>query len=198
MSKIILLNGASSSGKTSLAQAIQYKSTEPWLHLGVDTLLDMMPQKYLPGGAKAEEGVNFIPEKNTQEPLTHIEAGLWGKKVFDCLGLIAKVFARQGHNVILDDVMLGEDNLKSYQVALQGIPVYFVGVFCDLPALQEREILRANRTLGLAKGHAHKVHPDIHHYDIRVDTTSESSFALADNILHFIATHPNPEGLWKS
>lgn len=33
MSKIILLNGFRSSGKTSIAKAIQYLSDEPWLRI---------------------------------------------------------------------------------------------------------------------------------------------------------------------
>lgn len=41
MSKIILLNGAGSSGKTSIARAIQHLSNEQWLTFGVDTFIEM-------------------------------------------------------------------------------------------------------------------------------------------------------------
>ena len=43
MSKIILLNGAGSSGKTSIARSIQYLSNEQWLTFGVDTFIEMTP-----------------------------------------------------------------------------------------------------------------------------------------------------------
>lgn len=43
MSKIILLNGAGSSGKKSIARAIQHLSDEQWLTFGVDTFIEMTP-----------------------------------------------------------------------------------------------------------------------------------------------------------
>ncbi|WNE41185.1 MAG: Guanylate kinase [Mycoplasmataceae bacterium] len=46
MSKIILLNGPSSAGKSSMVKVIQRLSDEPWLSLGVDS---------------SHEGINFVP-----------------------------------------------------------------------------------------------------------------------------------------
>jgi chloramphenicol 3-O phosphotransferase len=46
MGKIILLNGCSSAGKTSLVKEIQNLSDEPWLTFGIDTVIDAMPNKY--------------------------------------------------------------------------------------------------------------------------------------------------------
>ena len=48
MSKIILLNGAGSSGKTSIARSIKYLINEQWLTFGVDTFVEMTPYP-LPG-----------------------------------------------------------------------------------------------------------------------------------------------------
>lgn len=42
-SRVIVLNGGSSSGKSSLARALQEVLPEPWLRLGVDDLIDAMP-----------------------------------------------------------------------------------------------------------------------------------------------------------
>jgi len=43
MSKIIFLNGAGSSGKTSIARSLQHLSNEPWLTFGIDTFINMTP-----------------------------------------------------------------------------------------------------------------------------------------------------------
>ncbi len=188
MSKIILLNGASSSGKTSLARAIQHKSAEPWLRLGVDTFVDMMPDPYLPFGAKANEGFRFIPGENAQGPTMAIETGTWGRQVFDGLPLVAGLLADQGNNVIIDEVLLSEETLQGYLKALAAHTVYFVGVFCDLPTLQEREILRRDRAIGLSNDQANRVHPQGRTYDIMVDTTTQSPFALAKIILDLVHT----------
>jgi chloramphenicol 3-O phosphotransferase len=43
--KVIYLNGASSSGKTSLSKKLQDILPDNYLHIGIDTLISMMPQK---------------------------------------------------------------------------------------------------------------------------------------------------------
>ena len=80
-SKIILLNGPSSVGKTSLVKAIQHLSEEPWLTTGVDVSFAVMPAKYLPGGKKASEGINFVSGTDEKGfPIMKVESGDYGKK----------------------------------------------------------------------------------------------------------------------
>jgi chloramphenicol 3-O phosphotransferase len=40
---VIVLNGGSSSGKSSIARFLQSLLAGPWLTLGVDTLIEAMP-----------------------------------------------------------------------------------------------------------------------------------------------------------
>lgn len=44
MPKVIFLNGPSSSGKTSIAKALQYLLPEPYMLLGIDKMISMMPE----------------------------------------------------------------------------------------------------------------------------------------------------------
>ena len=44
---IVLLNGASSSGKTSIAQELQAMLDEPYLRLGIDSFGSLLPERYL-------------------------------------------------------------------------------------------------------------------------------------------------------
>lgn len=41
--QIIYLNGPSSSGKTTLAKALQHAFEEPFLHVGIDKIIGWMP-----------------------------------------------------------------------------------------------------------------------------------------------------------
>ena len=41
--QVIVLNGGSSSGKSGIARCLQAVLPEPWLVLGVDTLVEAMP-----------------------------------------------------------------------------------------------------------------------------------------------------------
>ena len=43
MTKIILLNGVGSVGKSSIAKALQTITTETFLHISMDAFMDMMP-----------------------------------------------------------------------------------------------------------------------------------------------------------
>ncbi|MFA6119096.1 MAG: hypothetical protein WCT85_04480 [Parachlamydiales bacterium] len=45
MSKIIYLNGPSSSGKTTIVKALQESFSEPYLHLGIDKIIEFIPAK---------------------------------------------------------------------------------------------------------------------------------------------------------
>jgi phospho-2-dehydro-3-deoxyheptonate aldolase len=44
---VILLNGASSAGKSTLANAVQDVMDAPYLHLGIDLFFDALPQRYV-------------------------------------------------------------------------------------------------------------------------------------------------------
>ncbi|HEV2506202.1 MAG TPA: hypothetical protein VGV39_24215 [Mesorhizobium sp.] len=42
--RIVLLNGVGSAGKTSIAKALQTLTRTPFLHVQMDTFLEMMPE----------------------------------------------------------------------------------------------------------------------------------------------------------
>ena len=54
---VVVVNGASSSGKTSLARALQLVAPDPWLHAGIDRFWGMMPQGWMQLGARAGSNV---------------------------------------------------------------------------------------------------------------------------------------------
>lgn len=43
--QIIYINGPSSAGKTTLAHAVQEEMEQPFLHIGIDRVIGMMPEK---------------------------------------------------------------------------------------------------------------------------------------------------------
>jgi chloramphenicol 3-O phosphotransferase len=49
--RVIVLNGVSSAGKTSIARCLQSLLPTPWLHLGVDDLIGAMPDEGLEDGS---------------------------------------------------------------------------------------------------------------------------------------------------
>jgi chloramphenicol 3-O phosphotransferase len=191
---IIFLNGAGSSGKSSIAKAIQHLSDVPYMTLGIDSFITMMPWDYVGFGPKSHEGFQFVAREEDGLPAISCNVGEFGQKVDSSMPEIVKVLADKGINLIIDEVLFGHEKLKSYMHALEKYKVYFIGVKCNLEAMEEREFLRGDRAIGLSRDQINKVHAGFRPYDLEVDTTNNSSFAYAKQILDFINKTPNPKG----
>jgi chloramphenicol 3-O phosphotransferase len=153
-SKIILLNGVSSSGKTTLAKALQETLETPYLHVGIDAFLDMMPQRFDEGGSFAYVAL-----------LGPVFSGMYGSIV---------ALAEAGNDLIVDHVMIeGEEPANWTAECLERIApldVLKVGVHCSLEELKRREAEREDRNMGLAEWQFTRIHKTIS-YDVEVDTT---------------------------
>ncbi|OHE73375.1 MAG: hypothetical protein A2007_01760 [Verrucomicrobia bacterium GWC2_42_7] len=186
------MNGCGSSGKTSIARAIGHLSSELWLTFGVDTFIDMIPF------GKQEPYLKFIPSQNERGPTMHVDAGLEAKKLFGAMPRFAEMLATEGNNLIIDEVLFDEASLKAYAENLKHHTVYYIGIFCDLKVMQEREVLRRDRCIGLSNDQEGRVHQGtLNLYDIKVDTTSISPFEAARLILKFINDNPVPKAFQK-
>ncbi len=188
MSKIIFLHGCGSSGKTSIAKAIGHESPELWLSFGVDTFIDMIPF------GRQEPYLKFIPGQNDRGPTCYAESGAEGGKLFSVMPQFAEMLADRGNNLIIDEVLFDENALKAYVHHLKDHTVYYIGVFCDLAVMQEREILRRDRCIGLSNDQIDRVHQGVlNSYDFKVDTTAISPFEAASLILKFVDDNPSPK-----
>ena len=155
--QIILLNGPSSAGKTSIANCLQDTLDEPYLYLGLDLALSMLPQKY----------------RNWKKPET-IYRTLTG--LHRCVAQLSG----QGLNIILEQV-LSEYEVSECSFLFSAYPVLFVGVRAPLSELQRREKLRGDRPIGLAESQHLMAHtPGI--YDLEIDTTTMGPLEAASLI----------------
>ncbi len=188
MSKIIFLNGCGSSGKTSIAKAIQHTSSDLWLSFGVDTFIDMIPFE------KQELYLKFIPGQNERGATMYARLEPEGIKLFSAMPKFAKMIADLKNNLIIDEALFDEEGLKSYAHHLKAHTVYYIGVFCNLETLQEREILRGDRCVGLSNDQIDRVHQGaLNSYDFKIDTTAISPFEAARLILKFVDENFTPK-----
>lgn len=168
MTRVIVLNGGSSSGKSGIARCLQSLLPDPWLVFGVDTLIQAMPASMRTSDAGIEfaaDGEVIVgPEFRTLE-LAWIE------------GIAA--MARAGARVIVDEVFLGgaQSQLR-WQQALGGLGVLWVGVRCEIAVAAGREVARGDRVTGMAVSQADVVHQGVF-YDLEVDTTHTESMECA-------------------
>jgi len=177
--EVIVLNGGSSSGKSSLAVCLQQQLQGTWLTLGVDDLIHAL--SHGPSDTEAGGTINFGRGGSitVHEQFRKAQAA-WYK------GLAA--MAHAGIGVIVDDVFLdGGDSQAQLAAALdQRLAVMWVGVRCDPEVAEVREHERPDRFRGMARDQAERVHKGVE-YDIVVDTTSTSSADCAKAIIERMA-----------
>jgi chloramphenicol 3-O phosphotransferase len=163
---VIVLNGGSSSGKSSLATCLQMRLSGTWLTLGIDDLIRAL--SYGPTDTTAGDTLEFKPDGSIAvgQAFRQAEAS-WYQ------GLAA--IARAGTGVIVDEVFLdGGDSQARLQAAFEGLTVIWVGVRCHPAIAEARELRRPDRTKGMARNQAEHVHEGVS-YDIVVDTTYTST-----------------------
>ncbi len=191
---IIFLNGSSSSGKTTLAITLQESLAEPFYYVGLDQFRDGMPAKYRglnsPEGSTGRRGLNVVPVNPEGAPaFTSIQFGDEGKLMLRGMRRAMAAMAKEGVNLVIDDIILEPSFLEDYLQAMEGISLYFVGVRCPAEVVSEREASRPGRFPGTAVGHI-----DICHahgdYDIEVDTSRKSPEECARSIIGCLGNGP--------
>jgi chloramphenicol 3-O phosphotransferase len=178
--RVILLNGASSAGKSSLARDLQKILDEPYMHVGIDMVFDMIPKK-----CKCEESPRlkaylWTPTHNGV-PEVHINVGLLGHRIMSAFHKACAAFCASGISLIIDHVLLEPNWAKECLTLFSRYDLWFVGVVCPVHVLEMRERERGDRQIGLARATAFRVHEG-KSYDMVVDTSLASSYECANQI----------------
>ncbi|MGW2251270.1 chloramphenicol phosphotransferase CPT [Kitasatospora sp. NPDC001660] len=177
---VIVLNGGSSSGKSSIAHRLQELLPEPWLHLGTDTLVDALPPRLREGG----DGIGGLADGDgdgtvSVGPVFAALDAAW------TVGVAA--MARAGARIVVDEVFLGGAASQSrWRAALDGLDVLWVGVRCDPAVAGAREAARGDRATGMAAAQAQAVHVGVA-YDVEVDTSRTDAVSCARIVLDHLA-----------
>lgn len=163
---VLVLNGTSSSGKTSLARALQRRWPGPLLEAGLDRHLSMLPRQYL-GPLWSQ----VYPYRHAGDgTISSISVGPVGAQLHRGMHRAVAALARAGCDVVLDHVLLERWLAVDLLQALDGVPTVLVGVQLPREVLAERERGRADRTLGQALAQLPAVHGH-GGYDVEADTS---------------------------
>ncbi|MGD8405777.1 MAG: AAA family ATPase [Anaerolineales bacterium] len=163
--KIIIINGPSSSGKTTLALALQKQLDVPFIRFSFDLFME---HKAFP----AEQIKDGTFSWDAMRP-----------SVFRGLHQCLPALATAGNNVIFDHIIETREWLHQLISLISKLDVFFVGLHCSLPELERREIRRGDRNRGDAYRDLQSVHR-VTSYDLELD--SENS--LDDNVALLIRT----------
>ena len=187
--KIVVLNGTSSAGKTSVATALQAIMETPYLHTGIDHILPRVPTRFklisdgrepataeyfllvYEGGAERREAASeggVTPYGLGK--LVEVRIGPGGIRLLRGMYLSVAALAAAGVDVIVDDVIYDPRVLEAAVRALRDSHALFVGLRLPLEVAERRERERGDRGPGGAAAfcdlvHAHGV------YDLELDTS---------------------------
>jgi chloramphenicol 3-O phosphotransferase len=174
--RVVVLNGPSSSGKTTLATAFRDQRAAAgdfWFMTGIDDFLAKLPVEWQSAGShsgpRAAEGVRFERTDGGLE----VRVGSVGRQLIRAYQLGVAAAANAGLNVIVDEVVIDETSWDDWASALAGHQVVWVGIRCSLEVAERRERSRPERYAGLTRGQAPVVHR-FAHYDFEIDTTARS------------------------
>ena len=156
---VILLNGASSSGKSTLARALRQRlrdtKREEYRIVSIDDFLDMTAHEP-------------IYEDDVYE-ISHLLC----QKALDIL--------KSGDGAIIDHVITSERIYRQLTEALKDYPLITVQVTCPLRELEKREKERGDRSIGSAKASCAYLYPQ-KGYDLTLNTLELSPEECSEKI----------------
>jgi chloramphenicol 3-O phosphotransferase len=174
---LVVLNGASSAGKSSIARALQDIWPRPLVVTGIDTFIAAWPESFVsapgadPTAGPAATGIRIAPGRGPA-PSWIVD---YGEDFATLMRLVHGAWASirdGGIDQVIDHVLIDRRMRRLALEVLSG--AFWVGVTCDVDELVRREALRGDRFVGFASGTSAVVHEDMV-YVLVVDTTSTTS-----------------------
>jgi chloramphenicol 3-O phosphotransferase len=184
--RIVLLNGTSSSGKTTLVRALQDRLPDPWIEIGIDRFVFALPKRYL-DQPHWSEVFRYVRDDPATPDVYRIETGPLGQRLVSGMHRTAAALAEEGLDVIVDHVILEQQWMDECHRLWAPFRPIFVGVRCPLEVVTERERARRDRTIGQAAAQFDVVHR-WGAYDLEVDTSVLSPDAAAERVAAAIAS----------
>ena len=155
---LLVLNGGSSAGKTTLGRKLQDSLDRSWLLVGIDALMWTLPAEMV---GTADGLLITDGEMRRGAEFMRLYAGFQRAVA----GLVS-----DGIDVILDDVLLdGGEDQRRWDDAVGDLSACWVAVHCDPATAAEREWERGDRPPGIARAQAESVHRGVR-YDLELDT----------------------------
>lgn len=177
---LIMLNGTSSSGKSTLLGLLQARLEEPYLNAGIDKFIWMLPSRYL-DRPLWDEVLGLATE-----------AGPQGHALFSGMHQAVAALLQTGNNVVADHVLVEPRWVRECAALFAELPAYLVGLHCPLEVLEARELQRRDRTLGQARAQYELVHAHAL-YDLEIDTSRSDPESAAQTIIDFIHSGTPPQ-----
>ena len=161
--RIIFLNGVTSSGKTSIVEALQERDDIFFYVVANDLFQEMVGEKFL-----RENYWKYLSE------------------VIIMMYHTAKLYSDMGKNVLIDGVLVEREEIKPHYRQLLEIlkdnPLDVVEVYCPLDICRQRNIIRGDR-YETQSDEQYELMAENIKYSFKVDSSLHSASECADMIV---------------
>ncbi|MBW1818276.1 MAG: chloramphenicol phosphotransferase [Deltaproteobacteria bacterium] len=183
--RIILLNGASSSGKSAIAVELQRLFKDPYMHLGIDTVFSMIPSKCKRKDPRRLMAFVWQPIHG-EAPEVMISVGTLGHRIMSGFHHACAAMCRSGLDLVIDHVLMDKAWARECKALFSPFEYYFVGVLCPIDVLERREQERGDRQIGLTRFTALHAHSG-NEYDMTVNSAAFSARECAEQIIQHVS-----------
>ena len=198
MAELLLINGTSSTGKTTLARALQDHWSTPMIYLGLDAwVTSTLAEKYWEPATTLDaiktdpfvrQGTHFLAPNSPDNPSPwpQIASGLVSDTVVFMLHDTAFAFLAKGMSVVLDTVFLKAAWRDDFLTKAEQQACCLIQMTASEEILTMREQARGNRMENVFRSLLPIVHQGIH-YDLSLDTgilSTEEAVALVLTYVH--------------
>ena len=165
--KILILNGVSSSGKSTLSRVLQDRCPVPLYRLDIDDFILMAPDKFN-DYEKGDFSVQYA----------------FASKFFHAV----KLYSDLGFDLVVPYMFFKDsETLREFRTLLADYSVLVVNMHCPAKELRRRELSRQNRSVGSAEAQLGLLERDFEG-SITADNYHSTNEACADEILrHFLS-----------
>ena len=161
--RIIFLNGVTSSGKTSIVEALKEQEDIFFYVVANDLFEQMVGEKYL--------------QQNYWKYLSDVIIMMYHT---------AKLYSDMGKNVLIDGILVEREEIKPHYMRLLEIlkdnPLDIVEVYCPIDVCKKRNCMRDDRYETQSEEQLERMARNIK-YSLKVDTSIYTSSECADIIV---------------
>lgn len=150
---IIIINGTSSSGKSTVSAELHSKLGDGWLYFSMDGYLSLLGPKFW--GLHPDNHDVCLPNdicyaKKHADETYEIIIGERCSKLYATIPDVLALIAEKGFHIIVDSLIATLDEFKSYKEALTPYGLLFVYLYASEKTIAQREAARGDRLNGSA------------------------------------------------
>ena len=186
-STVIILNGPSGSGKSSIQKEFQ-KLMMPnlWIKMGIDTLFDAPMPEITSENMTYWQSPNFIRWVETSQDeagnkVITLKMGEQGDKVAYAMNSAIAAYAQNDCNIIVDYIAYKPEWFNDLQEKLKNFKTIYIAVEIPLEVLEQREEARGTSPKGHARSHYFTVYGN-KKYDLTVNSQKNTAKEIAQMI----------------